>query len=126
VPGSSEVFDCGVCSYANAVKHRLLGVREETLAAYGAVSPQTAAEMAAGIRRLAGADIGLSVTGIAGPDGGTAEKPVGLVYLGVDSDKLTTVVELRTGGRRRDGREYIRYVASSRCLKLLIDAASLY
>ncbi|MBQ9941366.1 MAG: competence/damage-inducible protein A, partial [Christensenellaceae bacterium] len=113
VPGSSEVFGCGVCSYANEVKEQLLGVSHHTLETYGAVSPQTAAEMAAGIRRISGADIGISVTGIAGPGGGTEEKPVGLVYLGVNSDKLTEVVEFRTGGRRKDGREYIRYVSSS-------------
>ncbi len=81
VPGSSEVFLGGVIAYANQVKAGLLGVREETLKRHGAVSAATAAEMAAAVRRLTGADLGLSVTGIAGPDGGSDKKPVGLVYL---------------------------------------------
>ena len=81
VPGSSEVFLGGVIAYANSVKNGLLGVREETLKRHGAVSEATAAEMAAVARRLCGADIGLSVTGIAGPEGGSDKKPVGLVYM---------------------------------------------
>lgn len=126
VPGSSEVFECGVCSYANRIKSQILGVGEETLAAHGAVSPETAAEMAAGIRKLSGADIGISVTGIAGPGGGTPEKPVGLVYIGVDSEPLTTVVRHQFGGRRKDGRAYIRYVAASNALRLALQAAKLF
>lgn len=81
VPGSSEVFRGGVIAYANSVKNGLLGVREETLKRHGAVSEATAAEMAVAVRRLCGADIGLSVTGIAGPEGGSDKKPVGLVYM---------------------------------------------
>ena len=86
VSGSSAVFDCGVCSYANFIKHKIVGVREETLSTYGAVSDRTAAEMARGVRKLAGADIGVSTTGIAGPLGGTTYKPVGLVYIGVSTE----------------------------------------
>lgn len=85
VPGASAVFDCGVCSYANEIKHKVLGVKESTLILHGAVSAQTAIQMAKGIRNLASADIGISVTGIAGPGGGTAKKPVGLVYIGVST-----------------------------------------
>jgi nicotinamide-nucleotide amidase len=81
VPGSSEVFLGGVIAYANSVKSGILGVREETLKRHGAVSEATAAEMAAGARRLCGAAIGLSVTGIAGPGGSNEKKPVGLVYM---------------------------------------------
>ena len=81
VPGSSEVFLGGVVAYANEVKEAELGVPAETLAAHGAVSAETAAAMAAGVRARLGVDVGVSVTGIAGPDGGTPEKPVGLVYL---------------------------------------------
>ncbi|HEX2191107.1 MAG TPA: competence/damage-inducible protein A [Longimicrobiaceae bacterium] len=83
VPGSSEYFLMGVVSYANEAKERLLGVRPETLREHGAVSTQAAEEMAAGVRRLAGADLGLATTGIAGPGGGTPEKPVGTVCVGL-------------------------------------------
>lgn len=123
VPGSSAVFTCGVCSYANEIKESVLGVKHETLVQYGAVSEQTAAEMAAGVRRLAGADIGISTTGIAGPGGGTPEKPVGLVYVGVDSDALRTTLRLVLGRGRGDEREYIRYVAATHALNLARKAA---
>ena len=83
VAGSSAYFLLGIVAYANEAKQRLLGVREETLAAHGAVSVETAEEMAEGARRAAGADIGLATTGIAGPGGGTPEKPVGTVCLGL-------------------------------------------
>lgn len=123
VEGSSQVFDCGVCSYANRIKAQLLGVSQETLARYGAVSPQTAQEMARGIRALSGAEIGVSSTGIAGPGGGTAEKPVGLVYVAVDSDAYSDVLELHLPARGDDARENIRYLASSYALHLLWKAA---
>ena len=83
VPGSSAYFLLGVATYSNEAKERVLGVRPATLAAHGAVSTQVAEEMAEGARRLAGADIGVSTTGIAGPGGGTAEKPVGTVCVGL-------------------------------------------
>jgi len=83
VPGSSEYFLLGTAVYSNQAKERVLGVSAETLAAHGAVSPQTAEEMARGVRRVAGADVGLSTTGIAGPGGGSAEKPVGTVCVGL-------------------------------------------
>lgn len=75
VPGASGVFAYGACTYANDIKEKMLGVRHETLEAYGAVSPETAAEMARGVRKAAGADFGVGITGIAGPGGGTPEKP---------------------------------------------------
>ncbi len=81
VPGSSHYFLGGVVAYHNDVKHRILGVKQETLDTVGAVSAECAKEMAQGIRRLVHADIGVSVTGIAGPTGGTPEKPVGLTYI---------------------------------------------
>jgi nicotinamide-nucleotide amidase len=81
IPGSSEVFRGGVVAYANEVKEGELGVPAELLAAHGAVSPEVAAAMAEGARARLGVDVAVSVTGIAGPDGGTEEKPVGLVYL---------------------------------------------
>ena len=82
VAGASGVYNEGHITYANEAKERILGVKHETLEAYGAVSEETAYEMAVGAARIAHADAALSVTGIAGPDGGTPEKPVGLVYIG--------------------------------------------
>jgi nicotinamide-nucleotide amidase len=84
VPGSSNVFLGGLIAYSNELKQRGLGVPAETLAAHGAVSAETAEAMAAGARRELGADVALADTGIAGPDGGSPEKPVGLVYIAVD------------------------------------------
>lgn len=122
IPGASEVFDCSVTAYHNRIKEQVLGVKGDTLLVHGAVSEETAAEMARGVRLLAGADIGLSTTGIAGPDGGTEEKPVGLVYMGIDMEGFSKVVELRVGRGRKNERDYIRYVASSNALRLLISA----
>lgn len=122
VSGSSKVFECGVCSYSNRIKHQLLGVSEQTLEEYGAISEQTAEQMASGVRNLSGADIGISVTGNAGP---TADegKEVGLVYIGVDSPKLTHVFTLHVNRRDQDARETIRYLASSHALSLILKAA---
>jgi nicotinamide-nucleotide amidase len=83
VAGASDYFLGGVIAYSNALKERLLGVPRETLAAHGAVSEETAVAMAEGLVRATGADLGVSITGIAGPGGGTTEKPVGLVYIGI-------------------------------------------
>ena len=89
VSGASQVFDCGVCSYSNDIKHKVLGVSNETLSVLGAVSSETAMQMAEGVKKLSGADIGISTTGVAGPTGGTPEKPVGLVYVGVCTTQET-------------------------------------
>ncbi|HVU10193.1 MAG TPA: CinA family protein [Phototrophicaceae bacterium] len=83
VAGSSEYVLGGVVSYSNEAKQKLIGVRAETLAAYGAVSEQTAREMVLGVRALFDAEIAVSITGIAGPGGGTPDKPVGLTYIGL-------------------------------------------
>jgi competence/damage-inducible protein CinA-like protein len=91
VSGSSETFVNGVVTYSNESKVRLLGVREETLKAHGAVSEEVAREMAGGARTHSGTDFGVSTTGIAGPTGGTPEKPVGLVYIGFATPKQTMV-----------------------------------
>ena len=85
VPGSSAVFAGGVISYSNEVKRDVLGVSAEALERYGAVSPQVAEQMADGARRLLGTDLAVSLTGIAGPDGGSDEKPVGLVWFGLST-----------------------------------------
>lgn len=82
ISGISQVFDRSIVTYSNQAKMQELGVREETLAAFGAVSEETAREMAEGLFKVSGSDICVSVTGIAGPDGDTAEKPVGLVFIG--------------------------------------------
>ncbi len=82
VSGVSEVYEEGYITYANSAKRKLLGVKKKTLKEHGAVSKQTAKQMAKGAAKAAGADVAISVTGIAGPDGGTDEKPVGLVYIG--------------------------------------------
>ncbi|MBE7045638.1 MAG: competence/damage-inducible protein A [Ruminococcaceae bacterium] len=106
-PGTSAIFSESVVTYSNEAKQKYLGVREETLARFGAVSRETATEMAQGIRRAAGSDIGVGITGIAGPDGGTAEKPVGLVYVGICFGEKTDVLELHLTGNR----EKVRYTA---------------
>ena len=112
VSGSSAVLGYGAVTYANEAKIKLLSVKPETLASYGAVSEQTAREMAEGVRALAGADVGIATTGIAGPGGGTPEKPVGLVYLGVSSEKGTRVIRLMLKGDR----QRVRILASNNAL----------
>ncbi len=109
--GISKVLLEGCVTYSNEAKMRRLGVKAETLEKYGAVSPETAAEMAEGIARTSGAAIGLATTGIAGPDGGTPEKPVGLVYVALHADGKTKVKELRFAGKRNKIRERAAYAA---------------
>ena len=91
VPGSSAYVMGSVVSYSNDVKSRILHVAEETLAAHGAVSPETARAMAEGVRDLMQTDVGVGITGIAGPGGGSPEKPVGLVYIAVSAPEKTSV-----------------------------------
>lgn len=100
VPGASSVLGEAYVTYSNEAKMRLLGVSKDTLRQFGAVSAQCAREMAEGARLAAGADFALSTTGIAGPDGGTPEKPVGLVYVGVASTSGCEVQELHLRGER--------------------------
>jgi len=100
VPGSSRYFLGGAVAYANGLKERLLGVRPATLERCGAVSSDAAAAMAAGVRDRCGADIGLSITGIAGPAGGTEEKPVGTVFIGISSSKAESVDLFNFSGDR--------------------------
>ena len=105
IPGSSDVLLGGVIAYANEVKQALLGVPEELLAEFGAVSEECARAMAAGARAATGAEVGIAVTGVAGPGGGTERKPVGLVYLHVSAPGAERGQELRLPGDRAQVRE---------------------
>lgn len=105
VPGASEVLEQGIVTYSNRAKEKYLGVRHETLENYGAVSPQTAEEMASGGCALTGTEACISITGIAGPGGGTEAKPVGLVYMGCCIRGITAVQEFRFRGNREKIRE---------------------
>lgn len=100
VSGSSSYVMGSVVSYSNDVKARILHVSEDTLSIHGAVSPETARAMAEGIRTLIQTDIGIGITGIAGPGGGSAEKPVGLVYIAVANQKHTIVTKNHFLGTR--------------------------
>lgn len=116
VPGASEVFECGIISYANEIKHKVLDVSEDDLNKYGAVSEPVAKQMAQGALKVSGADIAVSVTGIAGPDSDSTDKPVGLVYIGLADKENVWVREIRTS--RRD-RSYNRYVSASNALNMI-------
>lgn len=111
--GASEVFLEGAVTYTNEAKIRRLGVKKETLEKYGAVSEQVAKEMAEGIAKTSGSDIGIATTGIAGPGGGSEEKPVGLVYIGFYMDGEATFEELRLNGDRMKVRD--------RTTKIILD-----
>jgi nicotinamide-nucleotide amidase len=123
VAGSSAYFLLGVATYSNDAKQNVIGVRAETLAAHGAVSTRTAEEMAMGVRRLAGADLGLSTTGIAGPGGGSPEKPVGTVCVGLAWEGGVWSRRYDLGDR---GREWIKgttaQIALDRVRRWLLDA----
>ena len=99
-PGASRSFTEGAVTYSNKAKIRRLGVKQETIERYSSVSRETAAEMAEGVARISGTDIGLSVTGIAGPEGGSAEQPVGLVYIGINLTGTTKVQQFNIRGDR--------------------------
>ncbi|MBQ8207184.1 MAG: competence/damage-inducible protein A [Clostridia bacterium] len=119
VSGSSAVFLGGCVTYANSAKESLIGVKHETLAAHGAVSEQVAIEMARGVRQALGTDIAIATTGIAGPGGGTPQKPVGTVWVGISGEKGDRAVLLRLSSRRE--RSYIRTLAASNALYLALD-----
>lgn len=118
VAGASAVFHMGVVTYANQVKEDLLGVSHETLERWGAVSSQTAREMAQGIVRRSQADLGIGITGIAGPDGGTAEKPVGLIYIALSDGERTWVTKRHPIGRTKS-RAWHRHCAASQALDMV-------
>ena len=118
VSGASGAFKYGAVTYCNEAKNILLGVSTETLDEHGAISAETAKEMAEGIRKVMGADIGVSVTGNAGP-GAAEEKPVGLVFVGVSSEKYSVVLKNRFEGDRVSVREH----AADAALLLALSAA---
>ncbi len=105
ISGSSEYFDRGLVTYSNKAKMELLDVKKETLEKYGAVSKETAREMAEGVRKKSGVDIGVSTTGIAGPNGGTKEKPVGTVFIGLSTKKETIVDKYQFEDDRLENKE---------------------
>lgn len=106
VSGASSVLNESYITYANASKEKILGVKHKTIEENGVVSEQVAREMAEGVRRISGADIGVGITGIAGPTGATETKPLGLVYVAVSTEDETKAVELRLNGNR----DKIRYL----------------
>jgi PncC family amidohydrolase len=105
ISGSSDYFDRGVVSYSNKAKIELLGVSERMLKEHGAVSEQVALAMAEGIRVKSGVDIGMATTGIAGPTGGTKEKPMGLVYIAISTSNKTEVKKFLFSGSRLQNKE---------------------
>ena len=120
VSGVSDVFSEGYVTYANAAKHRILGVSQASLNNFGAVSRQVAEEMARGAANVSGAQCAVSVTGIAGPDGGTEAKPVGLVYIGCYVAGKIVVTENHFQGNRAQ----VRAQTVEAALKLLLDCLS--
>ena len=124
IAGVSEVFLGGVCTYANNAKENILGVKSDTLKKYGAVSEQIAKEMAEGSRRIYGSDIAVSTTGIAGPGGGSKDKPVGLVYVGVSTGEKTEAFRLMLKRNYKDPRNYIRESAAINALLIVLKILS--
>lgn len=120
VPGSSAVFMGGIISYDNSVKRGILGVPEDVLATKGAVSSECAAAMADGARRQLKTDLAVSLTGIAGPGGGSTEKPVGLVWFGLASASGITTEKMVFPGDR----DAVRSAAIEHALKLLLSSAA--
>lgn len=118
VSGSSGVFHMGVVTYANEAKEALLGVPREVLEQHGAVSEQTARAMAEGIVKRGGSDLGVGITGIAGPEGGTAEKPVGLIYIALSDGRDTWITKRSPIGRTKS-RAWHRHCAASQALDMV-------
>ncbi len=119
IAGCSDVFIGGAVTYANEAKEKLIGVSHGTIEAHGAVSEQTAAEMARGIRLALGSDIAVSTTGVAGPGGGTPEKPVGTVFIGLSTKDGEKVKHLSLSSMR--DRDYLRFVSASNALHFALE-----
>lgn len=122
IPGASSVFECGICAYSNSVKEKLLTVSPRTLELHSAVSKETAMEMAANVRRLSDADIGLSTTGYAGPKNPkNSDETVGLVYIGLSNITKTTYVRLNLIREKPFERDYIRLVTAYNALNATLN-----
>lgn len=126
VSGSSEVFDGGVVSYSNNVKSSVLGVESDILNRYGAVSRPVAVEMAQGVRQLIKSDIGVGITGIAGPNSDSTSKPVGLVYVAISCESGVKVIKLNNDYRGNDVREQNRKAYALAALDLVKQYADAY
>lgn len=120
IPGSSDYFLMGAVTYSNEAKINVLGVKREDIESFGAVSEPVAAQMAEGVRRVAGSDFGIGITGIAGPGGGTSEKPVGLVYIGLSWEGGTEVKRFRFPGTRLQVKTYTTSAALDMLRRKLI------
>jgi len=120
VPGSSLYFVGGMVTYGNEAKEKILGVKAETIAAFGAVSEQVAQEMARGVRLAMDADVGLAVTGIAGPGGGTPEKPVGLTWIGLSMPQGEEAWRFVWQGSRVENKE----ASAEKALQILVKVLS--
>jgi nicotinamide-nucleotide amidase len=121
VPGGSEYFEGSIVSYGYKAKTNLLGVKKSTLENYGAVSFETSKEMAHGVRSKMGVDIGLASTGIAGPSGGSSEKPVGLVYIGLATKDVLTSKEYVFHGNRDENKEAFSEAALNTLKNYLLE-----
>ncbi len=120
ISGSSAIFNCGVVSYSNEIKEAVLGVNHETLETFGAVSEQTVREMVKGVLKLSGADIAVSVSGIAGPNSDNTQKPVGLIFIAASNGKNTIVKQLNNVFKENI-RESNRLSASNEALQMVLD-----
>lgn len=120
IPGSSDWFERGFVTYSNTAKVEMLGVKSATIATYGAVSEQTAREMAEGALQHSHADVSLAVTGIAGPEGGTADKPVGTVWFAWAGKKIATIAEIKHfAGDRLEIRDAAAQFVLERLIEIL-------
>lgn len=119
VSGSSEVFDCGICSYGNNIKEKIVGVKNETLKKYGAVSKETALEMAKGVKSISSSDIAVSTTGIAGPGGGSPDKPVGTVYICILFNDSSYIERLNLSGTRDEIRNQTANYVLTKILEII-------
>jgi nicotinamide-nucleotide amidase len=121
IPGSSEYFSTGIVSYSNEAKIKLLNVNKKTLDDFGAVSEEVASEMALGAIRISGSDLAISVTGVAGPDGGTISKPIGMVCFGIATSQSVKTVTHNFLGDRHE----IRKQSCQVSLNLILEALRL-